>query len=146
MDPYIYFIFSLLGSLGHSHRNFMHIFRTYYSILCHWAFRRDLHSIVLLLQGIFLFFYEGSKHSNFRFTILLKIEAKFLTETELEKIIIQRLLRDLYLGSRILQWPSLQLNFTWVLIWNHDTIVKFPPSTNLFNNFCYSSLLRALFL
>jgi hypothetical protein len=77
--------------------------------------------------------------------VFLKIEAKLLAEPELEEVVIEGLLGDVDLLGCVFQRPSLKLHFLGLLVWDHYSIVEFPPGAHFLDNFRNGTLFCSLF-
>jgi hypothetical protein len=78
--------------------------------------------------------------------VLFEVKSEFLSEPQLQQIVIQRLLWDVDFASCIFQGPSLELQLPCLLIWDHDSIVELSPSAYFLNDFRNCPLLSSLFL
>jgi hypothetical protein len=56
-----------------------------------------------------------------------KIEAKFLSESKLKQVIIQRFFTNSYLTGCILETPPLKLQLGSLLVGHHDPVVELAP-------------------
>lgn len=74
----------------------------------------------------------------------MEVEAEFLAEAKLQKVIIQRLLGHFDFFGSVFEWPPLKLVLARLRIRDYNAVIKLTPCAHFFNDFLNGSLLCPL--